>query len=86
MTTRALAAPPGGGRAPDFSAEAVFDDEFVNINLSDYRGKYVILFFYPDARVPHPQTWGLQRPRAEVPPSIPRSAEQRHEHVPGRSS
>ena len=47
VTTRAVAAPLVGNPAPDFSAEAVFDQEFVNINLSDYRGKYVVLFFYP---------------------------------------
>ncbi|XP_078440796.1 2-Cys peroxiredoxin BAS1, chloroplastic-like [Wolffia australiana] len=37
-----------GNRAPDFEAEAVFDQEFINVKLSDYIGKkYVILFFYP---------------------------------------
>ncbi len=34
--------------APDFSAQAVMaDGSFKEIKLSDYRGKYVILFFYP---------------------------------------
>jgi peroxiredoxin 2/4 len=34
--------------APDFSAEAVMpDNSFGEITLSKYRGKYVILFFYP---------------------------------------
>ncbi|CAM6115523.1 unnamed protein product [Calypogeia fissa] len=34
--------------APDFEAEAVFDQEFVKIKLSDYIGKkYVVVFFYP---------------------------------------
>src|ERR1700722_9895700 len=33
--------------APDFSADAVVNCEFKNIKLSDYRGKYVVLFFYP---------------------------------------
>ena len=33
--------------APDFAADAVVGDEFKKIKLSDYRGKYVILFFYP---------------------------------------
>ena len=33
--------------APDFSAEAVLNGEFKQVKLSDYRGKYVILFFYP---------------------------------------
>lgn len=37
-----------GNVAPDFEAEAVFDQEFINVKLSDYKGKkYVILFFYP---------------------------------------
>ncbi|KAM6547702.1 hypothetical protein CsatB_019378 [Cannabis sativa] len=37
-----------GNVAPDFEAEAVFDQEFVKVKLSDYIGKkYVILFFYP---------------------------------------
>jgi alkyl hydroperoxide reductase subunit AhpC len=33
--------------APDFTAEAVVHEEFRTIRLSDYRGKYVVLFFYP---------------------------------------
>ena len=36
-----------GQQAPDFSATAVVDQEFETIKLSDYRGKYVVLFFYP---------------------------------------
>ena len=36
-----------GYEAPEFEAAAVFDQEFVDIKLSDYRGKYVVLFFYP---------------------------------------
>ena len=34
--------------APDFTADAVMpDNTFAKISLSDYRGKYVVLFFYP---------------------------------------
>lgn len=34
--------------APDFKAQAVMPDgSFQEINLSDYRGKKVVLFFYP---------------------------------------
>ena len=33
--------------APDFSADAVVGEDFKTIKLSDYRGKYVVLFFYP---------------------------------------
>ncbi|MEN9214526.1 MAG: peroxiredoxin [Gloeomargarita sp. DG02_5_bins_242] len=36
-----------GQTAPDFEATAVVDLEFKTIKLSDYRGKYVVLFFYP---------------------------------------
>nr|VDC81665.1 unnamed protein product [Brassica rapa] len=37
-----------GNKAPDFEAEAVFDQEFIKVKLSEYIGKkYVILFFYP---------------------------------------
>ena len=33
--------------APDFTATAVVDGEFKEVKLSDYKGKYVVLFFYP---------------------------------------
>jgi peroxiredoxin (alkyl hydroperoxide reductase subunit C) len=34
--------------APDFTATAVMpDNAFAEINLSSYKGKYVVLFFYP---------------------------------------
>jgi alkyl hydroperoxide reductase subunit AhpC len=34
--------------APEFTAQAVMPDgSFQEISLSDYRGKYVVLFFYP---------------------------------------
>lgn len=36
-----------GQTAPDFSAEAVVDQEFKTVKLSAYRGRYVVLFFYP---------------------------------------
>ncbi len=36
-----------GQPAPDFSATAVIDQEFREISLTKYRGKYVVLFFYP---------------------------------------
>ena len=35
-------------KAPDFSVEAVVGDgDFKKVSLSDYKGKYVVLFFYP---------------------------------------
>lgn len=34
--------------APDFAAQAVMpNDSFAELKLSSYRGKYVVLFFYP---------------------------------------
>ncbi len=37
-----------GKEAPDFSAQAVMPDgTFQEVSLSQYRGKYVVLFFYP---------------------------------------
>ena len=36
-----------GQAAPDFTATAVVDQEFTTIKLSDFQGKYVVLFFYP---------------------------------------
>ncbi len=34
--------------APDFAAQAVMEDgSFKQVELSDYRGQYVLLFFYP---------------------------------------
>jgi peroxiredoxin (alkyl hydroperoxide reductase subunit C) len=36
-----------GQVAPDFTATAVVDQEFKTIKLSDLRGKYIVLFFYP---------------------------------------
>nr|YP_009391259.1 2-Cys peroxiredoxin [Dipterocladia arabiensis]ARW59403.1 2-Cys peroxiredoxin [Dipterocladia arabiensis] len=36
-----------GYKAPDFSATSVYEQEFKQIRLSDYLGKYVILLFYP---------------------------------------
>lgn len=36
-----------GQAAPDFTATAVYDQEFSEVKLSNYRGKYVVIFFYP---------------------------------------
>lgn len=33
--------------APDFEGVAVVDGEFKTIKLSDYKGKYVVILFYP---------------------------------------
>jgi peroxiredoxin (alkyl hydroperoxide reductase subunit C) len=58
------AAPLVGSQAPDFKATAVYDQEFVDCSLSKYKGKYVVLFFYPldftfvCKYPPHPQQPG----------------------------
>src|SRR3954454_623469 len=33
--------------APDFTAEAVVGEDFQKVTLSNYKGKYVVLYFYP---------------------------------------
>lgn len=33
--------------APEFTADAVVNEDFKTLTLSDFRGKYVVLFFYP---------------------------------------
>ncbi|MDH5721494.1 MAG: peroxiredoxin [Spirochaetia bacterium] len=36
-----------GQKAPNFTADALIGKSFKQISLSDYKGKYVVLFFYP---------------------------------------
>lgn len=36
-----------GRPAPNFSAPAYYKGKFVNVNLEDYSGKWVLLCFYP---------------------------------------
>lgn len=36
-----------GQKAPDFEAPAYHRGKFVNVKLSDYAGKWVLLCFYP---------------------------------------
>jgi len=33
--------------APEWSGTAVVNGEFKDISLADYRGKYLVFFFYP---------------------------------------
>lgn len=33
--------------APDFKGTAVINEQFKEIKLSDYKGKYLVLVFYP---------------------------------------
>ncbi|MDP2666098.1 MAG: peroxiredoxin [Candidatus Diapherotrites archaeon] len=37
-----------GQKAPEFKSEAYVDGHFKPISLSDYKGKWVVLFFYPE--------------------------------------
>ncbi|GAB9466858.1 Thioredoxin-dependent peroxide reductase [Globisporangium polare] len=47
----AIQYPPSNARvqgpAPKFTAAAVYNDDITEISLEDYRGKYVVVFFYP---------------------------------------
>ncbi len=36
-----------GEPAPNFTLDAVVNKEFKRVSLTDYRGKWVVLFFYP---------------------------------------
>ncbi len=36
-----------GKPAPDFEASAFLDEGFKNLKLSDYKGQWVVLCFYP---------------------------------------
>ena len=36
-----------GGKAPDFEAPAYHKGKFINVKLSDYTGKWVLMCFYP---------------------------------------
>jgi len=36
-----------GRPAPDFETHAFFEGGFKTVKLSDYRGKWVVLCFYP---------------------------------------
>ncbi|MFC1842550.1 peroxiredoxin [Candidatus Dependentiae bacterium] len=36
-----------GKKAPDFSCEAVVNKQIKKVNLSDFDGKYKVIFFYP---------------------------------------
>jgi len=36
-----------GGQAPEFTAQAYFKGDFSVVSLDDYKGKWVLLMFYP---------------------------------------
>ncbi|VDN96857.1 unnamed protein product [Rodentolepis nana] len=47
LFTRIMAAARIGKPAPEFTCKALVDGEIKDVSLSDYKGKYVVLFFYP---------------------------------------
>lgn len=42
-----IMAPQLAKPAPSFAGTAVINGQFKNIKLEDYKGKYLVLFFYP---------------------------------------
>ncbi|CAG7720757.1 unnamed protein product [Allacma fusca] len=46
-TTGSLFSPQVQKPAPEFKGTAVSDGQFTELKLSDYKGKYLVLFFYP---------------------------------------
>ncbi len=36
-----------GNKAPEFSGDAALEGEITKVSLSDYKGKWLVLFFYP---------------------------------------
>lgn len=36
-----------GSSAPNFAGQALVDGQFKDISLADYKGKWVVLCFYP---------------------------------------
>lgn len=42
-----MSVPQIGSPAPEFVGSAVVNGEIKEIKLSDYKGKWVLLFFYP---------------------------------------
>lgn len=47
LSTTHLPFPVISKPAPDFKGQAVINGHFKEIQLADYQGKYVVLFFYP---------------------------------------
>ena len=36
-----------GGKLPEFKLKALVDNKFVDLSAADYKGKWLVLFFYP---------------------------------------
>lgn len=47
MSTSNIPVPKVQNPAPDFKGIAVIDGAFKEIKLSDFKGRYLVLFFYP---------------------------------------
>ena len=47
LSTNPYSFPAISKPAPDFKGQAVINGHFKDIQLSDYNGRYVVLFFYP---------------------------------------
>ncbi|KAK6635621.1 FAD-dependent monooxygenase prx3 [Polyplax serrata] len=47
LNGRPLRSPKVQEKAPEFEGTAVINDEFKKIKLSDYKGKYLVFYFYP---------------------------------------
>jgi thioredoxin-dependent peroxiredoxin len=41
-----------GDVAPDFSADAILGEQTISVRLSDYRGRPIVLYFYPKDSTP----------------------------------
>jgi peroxiredoxin (alkyl hydroperoxide reductase subunit C) len=59
-----------GNPAPEFKAVAVYQDQFQEVSLAAFKGKYVVLFFYPLVRAHQPPQPLLQLHAACGPPII----------------
>jgi alkyl hydroperoxide reductase subunit AhpC len=47
METIAVTTARVGEKAPDFEGEALFEGKFKQVQLGDYHGQWVVLFFWP---------------------------------------
>eukprot|EP00879_Flechtneria_rotunda_P001490 GHRR01001645.1.p1 GENE.GHRR01001645.1~~GHRR01001645.1.p1 ORF type:complete len:224 (+),score=60.03 GHRR01001645.1:136-807(+) len=47
LLTACTAAPLVGSPAPEFKAVSVYNDQFKEVSLQSFKGKYVVLFFFP---------------------------------------
>lgn len=36
-----------GEKAPEFKLDGVVEDQFKSVSLAEYKGRWLVLFFYP---------------------------------------